>query len=271
MGSTAGSYRESNSTADRALTILGLFGDDHLRIQAAEVAQALGVARSTAYRYLQTLVAASFLEEAPGGGFRLGVRVIELSRLALRSYDLSETALPVMRALAEELDDTILLTKFVDGAAVCLERSESPTQRLRLSYERGSRMPIHAGASALTLLAWLPEEQARAALTREPLTRFTAKTVTDVEALIARLADIRHRGYCVGHAEVDPGVTGVAAPIFNGDGAVIAALSAVTVRHVSSTRLKAMISAVTQAATNLTATSKISDPRHPNAAVLLDP
>jgi DNA-binding IclR family transcriptional regulator len=258
VGSTAGSYRESNSTADRALTILGLFGDNRLRIQAAEVAQALGVARSTAYRYLQTLVAASFLEEAPGGGYRLGVRVIELSRLAMRSYDLSDTALPVMQALAQELDDTILLTKFVDGAAVCLERSESPTQRLRLSYERGSRMPIHAGASALTLLAWLPEQQARAALTREPLTRFTAKTVTDVEAIMARLADIRSLGYCVGHAEVDPGVTGVAAPVFDGDGAVAAVLSAVTLRHVSSTRLKTMTRAVIQGAANLTATAQNS-------------
>jgi DNA-binding IclR family transcriptional regulator len=265
VASTAGNYRESNSTADRALTILGLFSDDHLRISATEVAQALGVARSTAYRYVQTLVAASFLEEAPGGGFRLGARVIELSRLALRSYDLSDSAVPIMRALARELDDTVLLTKYVDGAAVCLERSESPTQRIRLSYERGSRMPINAGASALTLLAWLPEEQAREALAREPLTRFTARTVTDVEALIARLADIRRIGYCVGHAEVDPDVTGVAAPVFDGDGAVVAALSAVTVRQVSHTRLKEMISAVTRAAASLTAAAQMAHQRHPHA------
>lgn len=255
VATTLSSYRESNSTADRALTILGLFSDDRLQLRASDVAQTLGVARSTAYRYLQTLVAAAFLEEAPGGGFQLGIRVIELARLAARSYNLADTVVPTMQALAEELGDTVLLTKYVDGAAVCLERCESPTQRIRLSFERGSRLPINAGASALALLAWLPEDQARAALTRRPLTRFTDNTVTDVDALIARLAEVKRLGYCVGHAEVDPDVTGVAAPVFDSSGAVIAALSVVTARRVSDTRLQTMIDAVTRAAEGLTATA----------------
>ena len=72
MATDSSGYRERNSTADRALVILGLFTEDRLQISANDVAEALGSARSTAYRYLQTLVAASFLEEAPGGGFRLG-------------------------------------------------------------------------------------------------------------------------------------------------------------------------------------------------------
>jgi DNA-binding IclR family transcriptional regulator len=255
VATTPSSYRESNSTADRALTILGLFSEDRLHIQASDVAQALGVARSTAYRYLQTLVGAAFLEEAPGGGFQLGLRVIDLARLATRSYDLADTVVPTMQALAEKLGDTVLLTKYVDGAAVCLERCESSTQRIRLSFERGSRLPINAGASALALLAWLPEDQARETLTRQPLTRFTENTGTDVEALIARLAEIKRLGYCVGHAEVDPDITGVAAPIFDRSGTAIAALSVVTARRVSDARLQTMIDAVTHAANDLTATA----------------
>ena len=79
MATDSSGYRERNSTADRALVILGLFTEDRLQISANDVAEALGSARSTAYRYLQTLVAASFLEEAPGGGFRLGIGCCHLS------------------------------------------------------------------------------------------------------------------------------------------------------------------------------------------------
>lgn len=69
MAPETSGYRERNSTADRALIILGMFTDDRLQISANDVAEALGSARSTAYRYLQTLVGASFLEEAPNGAF----------------------------------------------------------------------------------------------------------------------------------------------------------------------------------------------------------
>ena len=95
--SQASGYRERNSTADRALTILQMFSDDKLVVPATEVAELLGVARSTAYRYLQTLVQAGFLSEDGRGGFRLGMKVLQLSRLARRSYGLASIAVPAMQ------------------------------------------------------------------------------------------------------------------------------------------------------------------------------
>ena len=193
MATDSSGYRERNSTADRALVILGLFTEDRLQISANDVAEALGSARSTAYRYLQTLVAASFLEEAPGGGFRLGIGVLELARLARRGYGLTAIAQPVMRALADEVGETVLLTRLVDDTVVCIERCEGAKQLVRLSYERGSRLPINAGASALTLLAWLPEKEIRELLGRHGLQRFTERTLTDVDVLVQRLAERRLR------------------------------------------------------------------------------
>lgn len=246
-------YRERNSTADRTLTILGLFTDDRLHINAADVADTLGCARSTAYRYLQTLVSTSFLEESPGGGFRLGIRVMELARLARRGYGLTDIALPVMRALAEELGETVLLTRRVNDAVVCIERCEGSTQLIRLSYERGTRLPINAGASALALLAWLPDDQTRALLEKEPLQRFTDNTLTDVDELAARLAEIRGNGYSVTTAEVDPDAIGVAAPIFGDTGTVTAALSVVAMRrNVPPNRLDALVASVRASADQLT-------------------
>lgn len=227
---SASGYRERNSTADRALTILDMFRDDRLVLSAIEVADTLGVARSTAYRYLQTLVQSQFLLEDGRGGFRLGMRVLQLSRLARRSYGLADLAVPQMRALTQRFHQTVLLTRRMGDTIVCLEREESDQQWLRLSYERGTVMSLNAGASAQVLLAWLPEADLRALLARATLTRFTPSSVTDPEALIERLADIRATGHAITYGEVDPDAVGIAAPIFSAPDDVIAGLSVVLLR-----------------------------------------
>lgn len=254
MKATSTGYRDRNSTADKTLTILGLFSDDRLSVSAADVADALGCARSTAYRYLQTLVSTSFLEDAPEGGFRLGIRVMELARLARRGYGLAEIARPVMHRLAHQVSETVLLTRRVGDAVVCVERYEGGQQLVRLSYERGTRLPINAGASALVLLAWLPIHEAREVLGARPLLHFTDNTLTDIEPLLDRLAEIRSAGVSVTVAEVDPDVMGIAAPIVDETGAVIAGLSVVALRRrVPDERVDDLVAAVRTAADELTA------------------
>jgi DNA-binding IclR family transcriptional regulator len=222
-------YRERNSTADRALDILGMFSDDVPVVSGTQVAAHLGVARSTGYRYIQTLVANRYLEEAPGGGFRLGLRLLELARLARRTYGLSEISMPVLTALAEAVGETVLLTRRVGDLVVCLDRAESQTHRVRISYERGATLPVNAGASALVLLAWTDPDEARALLEGSRLQRFTASTLTDVGALMARLEEIRAHGYSVTRSELDHDVLGIAAPIRDGEKRVVAAVSVAAV------------------------------------------
>ncbi len=222
---SASTYRERNSTADRALEILMMFSETDPVLGGAAVAARLGVARSTAYRYLQTLVGTRFLEEAPHGGYRLGLRVLEIARVARRSYGLSEVALPVMTELAEQAHETVLLTRRVGDLVVCVDRVEVGTGAVRISYERGSTLPINAGASALALMAWSPPDEARRLLEAADLRRFTSATLTDVDSLMARLAQIRELGYSITRAELDADVVGIAAPIRSECGHVVAAVS----------------------------------------------
>ncbi|MFF5148014.1 IclR family transcriptional regulator [Streptomyces sp. NPDC013157] len=224
-GSASPSYRERNSTADRALDILLMFTDTQLVVSGSAVAERLGVARSTAYRYLQSLVSSRFLEEAPGGGFRLGLRVMEIARLARRSYGLSEVALPVMTELAEDVHETVLLTRRTGELVVCVDMAQTGTRAVRISYERGSTLPLNAGASALVLLAWLPQEEARRLLESASLHRFTPATLTDVDILMKRLDHIRRAGYSVTRGELDPDVMGIAAPVRDERQQVVAAVS----------------------------------------------
>lgn len=225
------SHRGSNSTAERALAVLELFTDERGTITAVDVEAVLDVGRSTAYRYLQSLASQQFLEAVPGGGFRLGLRVLELARIARRSYGLSDAALPLMKELAQEYGVTVLLTRRAGDSIVCVEREESSRQYLRLSYERGTLLPMNSGASALAVLSNLSADEIRAMASRTPLTRMTSKTITNPDALAARLVEIREAGYCISTGEVDPDVIGIAVPIVGPGREVLAGLSVVGLQN----------------------------------------
>ncbi|MFD1714872.1 IclR family transcriptional regulator [Amnibacterium flavum] len=219
--------REGNSTADRALSILEMFSHQRRQISARDVAAGLGVARSTAYRYLQTLVSASYLEESPEGGFRLGAKILELAQVAQGRNNLPDLALPEMRRIATEFGQTVLLTKLVGDSILCLEQEDSPTQFVRLSYRRGGQMAVNAGASALACIAWMTGSALRELLERQPLPHISESTVTDVDRLLDRLDQVRRDGYVVTRGEVDPEGMGIGVPVYDGEGQVVGALSVV--------------------------------------------
>lgn len=223
--SSVSGYRERNSTADKALDILLMFGDDRPTLAAAEVARQLDVARSTAYRYLQSLVSTGFVEEHPGGGFRLGPRILELARLARRGIGLMELAQPVLRRLADATGETTLLTRLAGTAVICLDRADAVDRAVRVSYEPGQLLPTNAGASAHVLLAWLAEPELDRVLTRMEFPRFTDRTLVDAGQLRRRLAETRERGVAVSRGELDPDVLGIAAPVRAVGDKVVAGIS----------------------------------------------
>jgi DNA-binding IclR family transcriptional regulator len=224
-----GSYRERNSTSDRTLDILSQFTDDRPRLTAGELAARLGTARSTAYRYLQTLTAAGFVEEDPGGGFRLGMRIFELARVARRSYSFSAVVGPVLANLARATGETALLTRRHGTSVVCLDKHEAEGRLLRISYERGSVLAPNAGASALILFAWDDPAQLTALLESAELPRYTSSTPVRPAEIAAALALARDQGYLVSHGALDPDAIGVAAPVRDSAGAITTAVSVVAV------------------------------------------
>ncbi|MGO1543660.1 MAG: IclR family transcriptional regulator [Gulosibacter sp.] len=218
-----------NSTSDRTLQILGMFNDQRIRITPAEIVLELGISRSTAYRYVQSLVNEQFLESTQDGALHLGMRVLDLARIARAGFGLSELTVPAMRQLAATHKQTVLLTALIGRSVVCLEREEAPDQFVRLSYEPGVELPLNAGASALVLLAWKPRAELEKLLTGATR-RFTENTITDVDALVTRLGKIRAAGEVVTLAEVDQDAIGIAVPLMAGDDEVVAGLSIVALQ-----------------------------------------
>lgn len=245
----AGSYRERNSTSDRTLDILNLFTDDRPRLTAGELAAQLGTARSTAYRYLETLTSAGFVEEDPAGGFRLGMRIFELARVARRSYGFDGIVGPILESLAQETGETALLTRRHGSSVVCLDRREAADRLVRISYERGAVFTANAGASALVLFAWDEPSELAALLESAELPRYTASTPARPKEITAILAEVRAQGFLVSRGTLDPDALGVAAPVRDDSGTVIAAVSVVALAsRVDARGTDALVDAVLRAA-----------------------
>ncbi len=224
---TTSAYRDRNSTSDRTLNILTMFSEERLLLRAGDVIEELGVARSTAYRYLQTLTSTGFLEDT-GNGYRLGLRIFELAHIARQAYGPEEIIRPVLERLARDTGGTALLTRRSGVRVYCVERAEPPQRHLQLAYERGKALTLNAGAAGQVLLAWEPPEVIADLLARADLPAYTAQTLTTIPEMTARLATIREDGIAVCENEVDLDTVNIAAPVWRG-GRVSAGIGIVAV------------------------------------------
>lgn len=208
---------------ERALQILGCFDDKHPERGISDIAQAVGLHKATAHRIVTTLVNYGFLERlAAEQKYRLGLELPNLGYKVIRRMDLRREALPFMKQLVEEWDETCDLSIFDQGMVFYVEVLRGD-RALTISAAVGQRLPAHSTASGKVFLAYLPPEELDSVLS-EPLNAYTDNTIASSDELHQQLEKIRNHGYAVDYEEYEPGVCAVAAPIFNRSGKVIAAI-----------------------------------------------
>jgi DNA-binding IclR family transcriptional regulator len=125
--------------------------------------------------------------------------------------------------LGEFSGETVQLNILRGDHGICLYGVESPSA-FRLAPEKGRVIPLYAGASGQSILAFMDQE-ARDKICEDSLQRFTPHTITDPEKLKTRLAEIRKQGYVITRQEVYIGSLGIAAPVFGREGQVIGSVS----------------------------------------------
>lgn len=209
------------ATVEKALDLLFLFRRTPV-LSVDEIGAALGMPKSTTYRFLRTLVGRGLLAPVVNGHYRLGLALLELGHLAARQLNLVEIGAPLMRELASRSGETVLLSVRSGHVGVCLERVES-TRLIRLSLDRGTPQPLHCGAPMKVLLAYLDRAD-QEAMIRRGLRRYTRHTITRAPVLRRHLATIVRRGHAYSDQEYDMGARAVAAPIRDHTGAVVASL-----------------------------------------------
>jgi DNA-binding IclR family transcriptional regulator len=214
----------SVKTIDRLVRIVDSFSSSRLSWTLTELSDHLDVPKSTLHRFLSSLEAHGILrQDEETKQWRLGYHLFVWGNLAQQSTALRDIAKPVMRDLVGQTGETAVLTVYHAQEVVCVEKVES-SHSVRLALDVGTRRPPHAGASSKVLMAYLPEDEVDRILRDQGLTKICSNTITDRGALAAELRRIRDEGYALSVEETDPGAWGVATPIQDWNGEVIAAV-----------------------------------------------
>lgn len=211
--------------AGRALAVLGCFDSAHPRLTLSEISRRAGLPLTTAHRQVGELTRWGALERDVEGAYRIGLRLWEVGSLAPRRTDLREAALPFLEDLYEITHENVQLA-VLDGADVVYLERISGRRAVHVLTRPGMRLPAHATAVGLVLLAHAPPDAVETVLTA-PLRRFTRHTVTDATMLRTRLAETRRLGFAVCERQIEEVSASVAAPVLDAGRTVVAALSLV--------------------------------------------
>ena len=215
---------ESIRAVDRALDVLLCFTRQAPELYMTQIAEQIGVHKSTVHRLLGTLEKRRFVERDPvTGAYRLGVRLLQMAYLTLEQNDLRRTAAPFLRRLWEQHKETIHLSVLDDVDVVFLDVIESQ-QRVKLAAAIGQRLPAFATASGKAILARMPDESVRHILKRG-MPRYTQRTLDSPKAFFADLGRVREWGFALDEQELEEGISAVAAPILDPTGQPIAAVA----------------------------------------------
>jgi len=210
---------------DRALNILfEIAGSAQGGMTLAQCSSILGYSKPTTQRMLLTLAKREFLNyDEQAGLYTLGVANARLGTQYLARLDYRRAALPAMRELVAETDETAHLGTLSGTNVVYVEMVESSLP-VRIFSRVGETAPVYAAAIGKAILAWSAPDAVDAHLPAVLEPR-TPNTLTTRDALEADLAATRVRGYAVDDVENREGVRGFAAPIFDQSGTVVAGVS----------------------------------------------
>jgi IclR family transcriptional regulator, KDG regulon repressor len=209
---------------ERAVSILNAFSSEDPELGVTELAERLGLHKSTVHRFMVNLDAAGLVERNPRSGrYRLGLRIFELGGLVMQQMNLWDEALPFLEGLVRDTGETGHLAVLDGGEAIYIERVEA-RRALRVPSAIGRGYPAHATNLGKVLLADLPPEQVEAIVAERGLAAYTPHTITDPLELEAELERIREHGYAIDNEEYDEGLRCIGAPVRDHSGRVVAAL-----------------------------------------------
>lgn len=196
---------EGAETARRALRLLEALATGPDQRTADELADRVGLTRSTTYRLLRVLQEELYIDRVDGS-YTLGSRLVGLAAAALPELDLYASVRPVLRRLVLESGETVTLHRRVGDLAVLVLGAENTEESLRRVARVGEAGPLFRGASGLAILASLSAEEVAGVVAR-------AAAEPDRHAVLSQVARARELGCAISHGANHPGVNGIAAVV----------------------------------------------------------
>jgi len=204
---------ETSKTVSEALTLLTVVAEAPGSI--ADLARRVDSPRTVVQRLLATLRKQAFVMRLPDGRYALGTAVTDLSGRV--GTPLRLVAARHLEALAQRLNETVVLTLRQAGEGVSVAQVVAPDRMVRVEYPPGFRHPLHVAAGGRAILAALDDATRASETNRAP----------DPAALLTMLSRARKRGYAVSVNELQQGVAGLAAPVLGPGGLAVASVGVI--------------------------------------------
>jgi DNA-binding IclR family transcriptional regulator len=213
------------SVLSRAVRIFEAFTSDEPALTVSEISRRAGLHLATASRLVAELVSLGFLARDADRRVRIGVRLWELGTRASPTLSLRDAAMPFMEGVHDVVGHHVQIGVLDGGEVLFLERLTAPGAIINYTRIAG-RLPLHVSSSGLVLLAHAPADLQERVLAGS-LRRYTSHTIATATALRSTLAAVRQQGYayCPGYVHED--ALGIAAPVRDGRGDVVASLSVI--------------------------------------------
>ena len=216
---------EQVQTLARAVAILDCFTLERSELGVREIARMVNLSSSVTGRMLSALKEMGILSQnQETRAYSMGSRVLTWAGVYTSTLDVRIQARPALEELHQTTRETISLYVLEGYERVCVERLESP-QNVRIVARLGRRLPIYAGAAGKALLAFLPPQRQVEFFQDAALIPLTGHTIVNPDRLRAELVEVRRRGCAISYGEWIEDAAGVAAPIFDQTGQVMAALT----------------------------------------------
>lgn len=215
------------SAADKTLVVLEALAD---HTSVADIAKSTALPKPTVHRILQTLVRHGFARTDGHGEYVGGPRILSLAGRFLQRLDVAERVRPILRDLQERTGWTVHLALLSGDEAVYVAKLEG-AKPYTLASRVGMSLRLHCTSIGKAILATMPDDEVRALVARAGLPARTEHTITDADALVTELADVRARGYAEDHEENETGVRAVGAAVFDHTGEVFGAVSAAALMY----------------------------------------
>ncbi len=216
---------EKVQTIDRLIKIMDCFTIDQNELGVREVARLTALSPSVCGRLMKAARHQGLLNQnQESRSYSVGPKSLRWAEVYTTNLDIRNVSLPVIHQLLLETKETISLYILDGDDRLCVERMES-AQNVRIVARIGRRLPLYAGSAGKLLLAFLPEKRQAEILSRTNFQPLTNKTITDAKILKEELKKIRNQGYAFSDGEWVEDAAGIAAPIFDLRGDILAALT----------------------------------------------
>ncbi len=214
-----------NFSVAKAFAILEYLAAAEVSKELGVISKALGMNKSTVYRFLSTLSYLGYIDQDQDTGrYALGSKVVWLASSYLDSLDFRVLARPFLEKLVADTRETVHLAILDDFEVVYIDKVDG-LQPVKMTSRVGNRMPAHSTGLGKALLASLDEDEWPVFVAKKGLKKYTPNTIGDPDSLYAHLRGIRAHGYSIDDSENEDGIRCVAVPVQDYTGKTIAAIS----------------------------------------------